>query len=186
MTIALLLIQLGLGAMFVASGASKLLQADEFAAALRLSRLPEPLVAVLAVGVPVVEIALSAWLFMAQPRGLQGAFLACTALLALFTAWMLWVGARKLTVRCGCFGAGGGYVGSRTISRNLALIGFALSGWQLAEHAISPLSGISLGAAIAWSSLAMAVVLLQAARLAVPHMTLTYDQFRDAGTAEME
>jgi hypothetical protein len=172
--------------MFVASGASKLLRADEFAAALRLSRLPEPLVAVLSVALPVLEIALSAWLFLAAPAGLPGAFAACLALLALFTAWMLWVRARKLTVRCGCFGGGGGYVGLETIGRNVALMAVALAGWWLAGQGTSPLAGVSLAAVIAWSALAMSIALVQAARMALPHMTLTYEQFQNAGTAELE
>jgi hypothetical protein len=182
----LLLVQLGLGGMFVASGASKFLQSEEFAAALRLSRLPEAVVTVLSFALPALEIALAGWLFLAAPADLPGAFLACLALLAVFTLWMAWVGARKLTVRCGCFGGGGGYVGVQTIGRNLLLMAVAIAGWWLAGRALSPLGGVSLAAVIAWSALAMTVALLQAARLALPHMTLTYEQFQKAGTAEVE
>jgi hypothetical protein len=182
----LLLLQLALGGMFVAAGAAKVLQSDDFAGALRLSHLPEAVVVLLMIGIPALEIALAAWLFLADPAGLPRAFLASAALLVLFTVWMLWVSGRKLTVRCGCFGGGEGLVGPSTILRNVILLALALTGWLLARTVVSPLGGVSLPAVIAWSSLALAVALVQAGRLALPHMTLTYDQYRNSGIAESE
>ena len=182
----LLLLQLGLGGMFIASGASKLLQSDEFAAALRLSHLPEPLAVGLMTIVPVLELGLAAWLFMASPEGLPRAFLACAVLLGLFTLWMFWVSGRKLAVSCGCFGGEGGVVGARTIARNVVLLAVALLGWELANRNVSPLGGVSLGAVIILSSLVLVVALVQVARLAKPHMTLTYDQYRASGIGESE
>ena len=186
MSLVLLALQLVTGAAFAAAGASKLLRADEFWAALRLSRLPEPVVFVVALALPVVEIGLSGWLFMGTAGSLSAAFLACVMLLLAFTVWMAWVLARKLTVRCGCFGGGDGYVGVHSISRNLALMAVAAIGWALAGRVTSPLGGVSLWAVIAWSTLALSVALVQAARFAIPYMTLTYDQFRNAGAAEVE
>ncbi|MGI9253210.1 MAG: MauE/DoxX family redox-associated membrane protein [Thermomicrobiales bacterium] len=182
----LLVLQLALGALFVGSGTSKLVQTTDFAAALRLSRLPESVVAVATIAVPVLEIALAAWLFLASAAWLPESFLACSTLLAIFTVWMLGVSARKLAVRCGCFGAGGGYVGTATIARNLVLIALALAGWWLGNRNVSPLGGVSLAAVISWSSLALSVALVQVARIAVPYMTLTYDRFGADGMSEVE
>jgi putative oxidoreductase len=55
---------------------------------------------------------------------------AAWAAVALFAAFAVFVATnlikKRLNVKCGCFGAGSGRIGWRMVTRNLALMGFAL------------------------------------------------------------
>jgi hypothetical protein len=101
---------------------------------------------------------------------------------------MGWVRARRLHVRCGCFGSGGGHVGQRTIGRNLLLLALALGGLVLAAQARSPLPGLSVEMAVTVTSLGACLALLLALRTAWPHLILNFEQYqaRQAGAAEGE
>lgn len=181
MPFVLLVLQVALAGMFVAAAAAKLLRADEFVAALRLSYLPEWTIRPLAVAAPTLEVALALWLVLASPTGVAGAFLACAALLAAFTLWMAWVRSRRLRVRCGCFGGNGGEVGPRTLLRNAVLLVAALAGWALAERVASPLPGPSWEAAGAAIALALSIAMVQALRMVWPHLVVTYERLQDGG-----
>ena len=118
--------------------------------------------------VPALELTLALALLLAPAR-LPLAFGVAALVLGAFTAWMGWVRARRLRVRCGCFGPGGGYVGPRTIGRNLLLLGLALAGLVLAGQTRSPLPGPSLAMAVTVTSLGLCLALLLALRrLAAP------------------
>lgn len=177
MSLVLLLLQIGLAAMFVVAATGKFLRSEEFATALRLSRLPEAVVPPLVVGVPALEAAVALWLVLASPGALPAAFLAAALLLAAFTLWMASVSGRRLSVSCACFGAASGTVGTATIGRNVALFVAALAGWQLSRTTASPLPGPTLPMAVAATSLAMALALAVAARTALPFMKLTLAAF---------
>ncbi|HEU0114871.1 MAG TPA: MauE/DoxX family redox-associated membrane protein [Thermomicrobiales bacterium] len=179
MSLLLMLGQLVLAGVLIVAATGKLLRSDEFVAALRLSRLPEAAVRVAAVGVPAAETALAFWLVLAPSRQLPHAFSATAALLALFTGWMIWVRARRLFVRCGCFG-GGGEVGAATIVRNLILCGLAVGGAALAAVR-SPLPGFSFEALLTAVPIALVVALLQALWTAWPRLVIRYDQLRGGG-----
>jgi hypothetical protein len=86
------------------------------------------------------------------------------ALLGVFTLWMGWVRARRLRVRCGCFG-GGGEVGPRTIVRNLVLLAVALVALGLSGGTVSALPGPSLSMLVTATSLAVVLALLVCGRL---------------------
>lgn len=170
------------GTLFVAA-VGKLLRSEEFVAALRLSHLPDGAVAVLAVLVPALEVACAAWLLLASSESLGAAFAATLALLGAFTLWMVWVRARRLRVRCGCFGPNGGEVGAVTIGRNFGLIALAALGWALSFSLATPLGGSSLWMVLIVAAYALAIAMLSALRFAWPHFTLTEDQLRHGGAA---
>ncbi|HET7093521.1 MAG TPA: MauE/DoxX family redox-associated membrane protein [Thermomicrobiales bacterium] len=181
MSLLLMLGQLLLAGVMIVAATGKLLRSDEFVAALRLSRLPEAAVRVAAVGVPVAETALAFWLVLSSAGRLPAAFVATAALLALFTGWMVWVRARRLFVRCGCFGGGGGEVGAATIVRNLVLLCLAVVGAVLATAVRSPLPGFSYQALLAAIPLALIVALAQALWIVWPRLVIRYDQLRGGG-----
>src|SRR5689334_21675171 len=104
MSLALTAAQIALAVVMLTAANGKLLRSDEFIAALRLSRLPEAAVRVAAVGTPVLEVALAFWLVLAPAASLPVAFATTAAVLVIFTGWMTSVRARRLYVRCGCFG----------------------------------------------------------------------------------
>ena len=186
MTWIVLVLQLVLALVFVAAAAAKALRSDEFVAALRLSRLPEPVALLTAVAVPALEVVLAFWLVLATPERLPVAFLAAAALMLAFTAWMGWVEARRLRVRCGCFGAGEGEVGPRTIGRNAVLLALALVGWVVSSRAVSPLPGPSAELLATLAAIALSVALLQALRLAWPQMVIDYEAFQRRNAAAFE
>ena len=183
MSWALAALQVVLAGTFFLAAIGKLLRSDEFVSALRLSRLPEGAVGVLAVAVPVVEAGLGLWLLLAGPDVTSLPFAASLALLALFTAWMGWVRARRFRVRCGCFGPNGGEVGAATIGRNLGLLALAGLGWLGSLSVVSALPGPSLSMVAVAAGFAMSIALVAALRFAWPHLTLTEDRLRVGATA---
>lgn len=171
-------LQVGLGAVLVVAAVGKALRTEEFAAALRLTRLPEP--AILPAGVVVAggELLLAGALLLATPASLPVAFAATLLLLAIFTLWMSWVRASHLRVRCGCFGTGSAEVGAATIGRNLLLMVGALGGWWLAGRVASPLPGPSLPMVVLVTTGGMLLALLAAVRAAWPELALTFDRLQ--------
>jgi hypothetical protein len=183
----LLALQVILSAVLLVAATEKTLRADEFFAALRLSHLPAPSVAPIGVAVPALELTLALALLLAPARWLPLAFVATALLLGAFTAWMGWVQARRLHVRCGCFGPGG-HVGPRTVGRNLLLLALALGGLVLAGLTRTPLPGPSLAMAVTVTSLGLCLAFLLALRTAWPHLILSFEQFqaRQAATTDGE
>lgn len=177
----LLALQLILATVLLLAATGKALRSDEFLGALRLSHLPMGAVPAIAVAVPLLELGLAVALVLATDRSLPVALGATVALLAAFTAWMTWVRARHLRVRCGCFGPGGGEVGSRTIGRNALLLVLAVWGLVMAGRTESPLPDPSFPMVVAVTSLGMAVALLLALRAGVPSLALKLDQVEPGG-----
>jgi hypothetical protein len=181
----LLALQVILSAVLIAAAAEKLLRSDEFFAALRLSHRPEGVVAAVGVAVPAIELALALALLLAPAGWLPFAFGAVALLFAAFTAWMGWVRASGLRIRCGCFGLSGGRVGPRTIGRNFVLLCLALAGLILAMRTSTPLPEPSLPMAVTVTALAACLALLIALRSAWPRLILNFGQYqaRQAGVA---
>jgi uncharacterized membrane protein YphA (DoxX/SURF4 family) len=167
-----------LSALFVVAATGKLLNADDFVTALRLSRLPERTIAPLAVVVPVLEMLLALALVLAPARRLPVAFAAAGLMLAIFTLWMGWIHARRLRVRCGCFGGGGAEIGPRSIGRNLLLLLMAVGGLVLTSRTSSPLPPPTLPFVVAVTSLAMCLALAQTLHHAWPHLITTYERYQ--------
>ena len=184
----LLALQVVLSAVLFIAATEKALRSEEFAAALRLSHLPAGIVGPVGVGVPALEVALAIALLLVPAGRLPLAFGATALLFAAFTAWMSWVRARRLRVRCGCFGAGGGEVGSRTIGRNIVLLTLALGGLLSSARVPTPLPEPSLPLAITVTAGGMCLALLLALRAFWPNLILTLEQYqaRAAGVTDGE
>ena len=174
----LLALQGILSAVLLVAAVEKMLRSDEFFAALRLSHLPDGAITPIGIAVPVIELAVALALLLAPARWLSLAFAAAALLFGAFTAWMAWVRARRLRVRCGCFGPGGGYVGPRTIGRNFLLLALALAGVVLAGRTPTLLPGPSLPMVVTVTSLAACLALLLALRAAWPHLILSFAQYQ--------
>ena len=125
------LARLVLGGVFVVAGALKV---PDPAAAVRAVRayqlLPEPLVAPIAFGLPVVEIAVGLALLagvVVRTAALASALLLVVFLAAVGSAW-----ARGLQIDCGCFGTGGRVAAGETaypleVLRDVGLLLVALA-----------------------------------------------------------
>jgi len=174
----LLALQVILSVVLLVAATEKTLRAEEFFAALRLSHLPAGSIVPIGIAVPVLELTLALALLLAPTRWLPLAFAAAALLFGAFTVWMGWVRARRLRVRCGCFGSGGGYVGPRSIGRNLVLLALALAGLVLTGQTGTPLPGPSLEMAVTVTSLSCCLALLLALRTTWPHLILSFDQYQ--------
>lgn len=98
------LVRLGLAALFLYTGAQKVLEPGAFAAAIANYRvLPDALVGVAAVGLPVLELVAAVALLV--PSYAQGAAWIAAALLSVFAAAMAQSKLRGIDLDCGCFGA---------------------------------------------------------------------------------
>ena len=108
--VALFLCRVVLGAVFVWSGAAKLLAPPQaFADSVASFRLvPAGFISPLALALPLFEILVGTALFAGRPRrlGAFGAFLLSGVFLAALTAAL----ARGLPVDCGCFGSGAAWL----------------------------------------------------------------------------
>jgi hypothetical protein len=167
-----------LSVVLLIAATEKTLRAEEFLAALRLSHLPASSIAPIGVAVPALELTLALALLLAPAKWLPLAFLAAALTFGTFTAWMGWVRAHRLRVRCGCFGPGGGQVGPRTIGRNLLLLALALGGLVLTSQTRTPLPGPSLAMAVTVTSLAVCLALLLALRTIWLHLILSFEQYQ--------
>ena len=134
-----------LGGVFVVAGALKLPDPAAAVRAVRAYRLlPESLVAPVAFGLPVVEIAVG--LALLAGVFVRTAALASAVLLVLFLVGVGSAWARGLQIDCGCFGGGGGVAAADTaypteVLRDAALLLAALT---LARR---PRSRLALGGA---------------------------------------
>lgn len=168
-----------LASTFLVAGIGKLLQVDDFAAALRLSHIPKSVVGPLTWCVPVLEVTISLSLVWGSARSILAGTLAAAALLVFFSLWIAWVFARGISIRCGCFGASQRSLGLRSLARNLALLSLAsLAIWLERANTNWLLSHPTVNAAVVVTSIAMAVSLLVAFRRARPAMVVTPSDVR--------
>jgi hypothetical protein len=174
----LLALQVILSVVLLVAATEKTLRSEEFFAALRLSHLPAVSITPIGVAVPALELTLALVLLLAPAKWLPLVFFAAALVLGAFTAWMGWVRARRLRVRCGCFGPGGGDIGPRTIGRNLLLLALALAGLVLAGQTRTPLPGPSLAMVVTVTSFGVCLALLLALRTAWPHLILSFGQYQ--------
>jgi putative oxidoreductase len=99
------LIRVGLAALFLWTGAQKLFEPGAFAASIANYRvLPEELVGLAAVSLPVLELVAGAALLW--PLYAQGAAWLVAGLLFVFAVAMAQSKLRGIDLDCGCFGAG--------------------------------------------------------------------------------
>ncbi|HEY7031581.1 MAG TPA: MauE/DoxX family redox-associated membrane protein [Thermomicrobiales bacterium] len=174
----LLSLQVGLALLLSIAAIQKALQSSQFSAALRLSHVPSAAVAPVAVAVPAVEALLAGALVVSTPGSLPIAFAATVLLLTMFTAWVGWVRAKRIRIRCGCFGSGSPAVDFRTITRNVLTLVASGAGLLLATWADSPLPVASPWMASAAISIGLGLALGLGLRAAVPVLVLSLDRLQ--------
>jgi hypothetical protein len=116
-----ILLRLGLGGLFVVSGALKLRDPAAFASEIANYWLLPSLSGYLAASLPMVELVLGVALLVAPAAWRRGAALATAGLLAVFTFAVAQVVVRHIDVNCGCFGSSSGPVNDWTVARDVAL-----------------------------------------------------------------
>ncbi len=131
--------RLVLGGVFVVAGALKIPDPATAVRAVRAYQLlPEPLVAPVAFGLPVVEIAIG--LALLAGVFIRTAAIAAAVLLVVFIAGVAAAWARGLQIDCGCFGDGGEVAEGETaypleIARDVGLLLLALAlAWRPASR----------------------------------------------------
>jgi uncharacterized membrane protein YphA (DoxX/SURF4 family) len=134
--------RLVLGGVFVVAGALKVPDPAAAVRAVRAYRLlPEELVAPVAFGLPVVEIAVGLALIagvFVRTAAIAAAVLLVVFLVGVGSAW-----ARGLQIDCGCFGGGGEVAAGRTAypaevlrDSTLLLVALALARWPRSRLAL--------------------------------------------------
>jgi uncharacterized membrane protein YphA (DoxX/SURF4 family) len=124
-TVAAWALRIGLGGLFVGTGALKLADPSAFALEIHNYQLLPALAPVLAAALPAVEIVVGlAMLAGTRPWARAGA-VACAALMVVFTVAVGSAVARGVNISCGCFGAGSGPVTGMTVARDVALLAAA-------------------------------------------------------------
>lgn len=104
--ILMIVLRVLLAGVFLWAGVAKLVDAQAFADGVRGFRLfPEMTVNVLAMVVPVIEIA--AGLLLMSPRGCRVGALLAGGLALCFVGLFAWVAYQGISVHCSCFGAFG-------------------------------------------------------------------------------
>jgi methylamine utilization protein MauE len=169
----LLACQLILASILILAAGGKMLRADEFMAAIRLSYLPRSVVFPIAIGVPTIEFLLAVALLVSSAQSLVVAFLSTAGLFIAFTAWMSQVVLRGLRLQCGCFGGNSPEIGPHTILRNAMLTAIAIVGTLLAWNVSSPLPAPSFWLLTIVLSGALGLTFVQSLRLGIPAMVLS-------------
>jgi hypothetical protein len=136
-------IQCGLAVVFLAAAAGKALRREEFEAALRLTGAPFVPTRILGFAVPAAEASVALALLLAHGTALVAVMALAAGVLVSFTAWLVWILARRRHVRCGCFGSSGDVVRPRTVARNGAFLALAGAGLALAAVSETRLPGPS-------------------------------------------
>lgn len=124
-------LRLGLGSLFVLTGALKLGDVTAFATEIHNYQLLPRLAPVLAATLPTIEIVLGAALLAGPRIWARAGALATTALLVVFTIAVASVVARGINITCGCFGEGSGPVTMLTVLRDVALVAAAAALYRL-------------------------------------------------------
>jgi thiol-disulfide isomerase/thioredoxin/uncharacterized membrane protein YphA (DoxX/SURF4 family) len=160
----ILVVRLSLVAVFLASGAAKLIDRKAFARSLAEFGLPLPLIPPVSVTLPLFEVGIGATLLADDVA--WWAAIAGACLLAVFVGVIGWNLRRGRKPSCRCFGAiGSGPVGRTTVARNTALL-FA-AGLLVAEQPGRIGNAVSWTTTLTWrDGVALALVVVGLAVLA--------------------
>ncbi|MGH2830616.1 MAG: MauE/DoxX family redox-associated membrane protein [Actinomycetota bacterium] len=170
----LLAFQIFSSAVLLVAATGKVIRSDDFAAALRLSRLPAA--GFLLVAIPAIEFALALALVIATPASLTVSLALTTGLFGSFIIWAASVLVRGIRLKCGCFGGSSREVSMRTVVRNMALLAAAGAGTILSLVAESPLTTPTLWSAVTATSIATMVSVSVAVRFGFGGLVLRLDQ----------
>ena len=162
--------RLGLGGIFLLAGLTKLGVPASFADDIRAYELPlpDPLVQIMAVGLPPLEVGLGVWLL----AGLFTRFAAAISggLMAIFLIAISQAAARGLDINCGCVPGPQGTSGPTANAFGLALV-----------QALGPLGTYLTTEKVGWESIIRdTIFLLMAIHLVVVPTTLGIDSWRRA------
>lgn len=121
-TLAVWALRLGLGGLFVVTGALKLADPSAFAVEIHNYQLFPALAPILAATLPAMELAIGASLVAGPRPWLRAGALSSLALMAVFTVAVGSAALRGINISCGCFGAGSGPITWMTVARDLTLL----------------------------------------------------------------
>lgn len=127
------LLRLGLGGLFVYTGALKLTDPTAFAVEIHNYQLIPALAPLLAATLPAVELAVGAAILVGPSPFRRAGALASAALMAVFTVAVGSAVARGVNISCGCFGAGSGPVTYLTVLRDVLLLAGSVALLALTE-----------------------------------------------------
>jgi hypothetical protein len=136
----LLGVQLAVSGLFLVAASGKILNSADFTTAISASGIRTPFVRPIAFGIILLEALVSVTVLLGDRHIVAVAFIVSAAFLLATTAWIAWVRARGLRLRCGCFGSGQAEIGKRTILRNVALLAVVCGGLSLSLAGVSILT----------------------------------------------
>lgn len=148
MMFTLLICQILLAATFFFAAITKLRHHDAFITALVNSKLPSWLARFTHLVIPPLEFVIAALILFSTSVLLTTATVGASALLIVFTGWIIWVRVRGISLSCRCFGKPSPIVGWRTILRNCVLLSISILGIFLSGFTPSLLSTLPRGALI--------------------------------------
>jgi uncharacterized membrane protein YphA (DoxX/SURF4 family) len=140
-------LRLGLGGLFVVTGALKIADPGAFALEIHNYQLMPALAPVLAATLPSVELAVGGALVAGTRPWVRAGALATFALMVVFTIAVGSAVLRGINISCGCFGAGSGPVTLMTVVRDLALLAASAAVYRLAGRGAPPPPPVELRAA---------------------------------------
>jgi uncharacterized membrane protein YphA (DoxX/SURF4 family) len=124
-------LRLGLGGLFVVTGALKILDPSAFAIEIHNYQLLPALAPLLAASLPAIELAVGVALVLGTRPWVRAGALATFALMVVFTAAVASAVLRGINISCGCFGAGSGPVTLLTVARDVALLAASVAVYRL-------------------------------------------------------
>jgi uncharacterized membrane protein YphA (DoxX/SURF4 family) len=125
-------LRLGVGVLFVVTGALKLKDPTAFATEIHNYQLFPWLAPYLAATLPAIEVVLGAALIAGPRAWVRAGALGTGALMMVFTAAVSTVVYRGINISCGCFGAGSGPVTMLTVTRDVVLVAACVAIYAMA------------------------------------------------------
>jgi uncharacterized membrane protein YphA (DoxX/SURF4 family) len=142
-TIALWALKLGLGGLFLFTGAVKLADPTAFAIEIHNYQLLPALAPWLAATLPAIELAIGLAIVAGTRPWLRAGGLACAAMMAVFTVAVGSAVVRGINISCGCFGSGGSPVTLATVARDVVLLAAAVAILRLSAGPATPTGSAS-------------------------------------------
>lgn len=128
------LLRLGVGGLFLVTGALKIMNPREFAVQIHNYQLFTQLSPWLAATLPAVEIAVGAALLAGPRAWVRAGALASGTLMAMFTVAVISAVARGISISCGCFGSASDTITWITVARDVGLLAACAGLFLLADE----------------------------------------------------
>jgi uncharacterized membrane protein YphA (DoxX/SURF4 family) len=130
-TILLWALRLGLGGIFLATGALKIADPAAFAVEIHNYQILPALAPMLAATLPTMELAVGGAILGGTRAWVRAGALATIALMAVFTFAVGSALARGINISCGCFGRGSGPITLMTVVRDVILLAASVAVYRL-------------------------------------------------------